>query len=851
MPAISPDSIQRPGVAQDPGARARPSAVQLTPEVDLTAKSLTGFADTLSGVATVFNRLRLERQKVEDQSFIDHYQLELNKRFSKIENDLSNSPEAARPDFVGVLDKRLSESQKETFDEVTSDGRFSPSEEGKVKAAHAAMALRAISARRSVVGVHNQRVATLFEGANTNIQEIARMAGGDGDLNAGLDRVNASVEPMRGVLAPDKFEDLRQKSRALVIGNVIQGHIDRGELPQAKDIVNKYTGFAGKNADETKKSIIAAAGREGIDPLVVLAIAEKESNFNSSAKNKDSNASGLFQFIPETGKTFGLPENAANATVEQQSEAGAKFTAFNAAALRRALNRDPTPGEIYLAHFLGDKRALQVLRSEPNAKLSDILPAEYLDKNKFMKGWDVNRLTTWAQQDMSSRMKKLVSSGMMEGRDINDTDSLSISTAVQLNGRIDNEIEKQKRVASVDKAEAYERSIIDMSAGLSKPFSRYEIESDQAIGESHRNALLRQYDHAIASYRKADEAWKKFQDPNGGAFNPYDKSDKDSVDAVFMKLGSDEKALKAVVDRTGMLPTQIAKKIRGDLHSSDPARVQGALTLAANLISSRPTLFDAADGGIEIEKAASEFRHRVDNTGATAEEAVKHFILSQTPEYKARVSAKIKSEDLNEVVKKNIAVGDIGSAFDESPLGLAFNPNTGFNPEQRSVMFKDYESLFREEYAKSGDVNNAKSEALRQLKKVWGVSRINGTATVMRYSPEAAPIMFDIENASELIGNQLVSDVKAESGKDVKSSNIRLDPIPGKTAAAYKSGQSVPYNVSWVDENGAFQTFRQGRYFILDRKDYKEKQTQKREADFREQQIEAGKYEGDPFVSMQ
>ena len=96
-------------------------------------------------------------------------------------------------------------------------------------------------------------------------------------------------------------------------------------------------------------------------------VASKESGNNPLAKNPNSSATGTFQFTsgtwgdlmrnrPELGLT---PDGRTD--VEQQKRAMAAFTADNKAALEGA-GIEPTPGNLYTAHFLGAGGATQFLR---------------------------------------------------------------------------------------------------------------------------------------------------------------------------------------------------------------------------------------------------------------------------------------------------------------------------------------------------------------------------------------------------------------------------------------------------------------------------------------------------------
>lgn len=91
--------------------------------------------------------------------------------------------------------------------------------------------------------------------------------------------------------------------------------------------------------------------------------AQIESSGNPHAKNPHSSAAGLFQFTRGTAKQYGLtdPFDAAAST-----NAAGQLAADNARMLRSSLGREPTAGELYLAHQQGAGGAVKLL-SNPNA----------------------------------------------------------------------------------------------------------------------------------------------------------------------------------------------------------------------------------------------------------------------------------------------------------------------------------------------------------------------------------------------------------------------------------------------------------------------------------------------------
>ena len=409
----------------------------------------------------------------------------------------------------------------------------------------------------------------------------------------------------------------------------------------------------------------------------------------------------------------------------------------------------------------------------------------------------------------------------------------------------------QKRTAdSVNRGDQFDRAIIDAGAGRGQLPPREAIENDQFMTLAKKNELLRKHDAAAGDIVKFQAYTKKFMDPGGGAFNPFDKDEKSHTDQMYRALGGEHQdpkirsgALKAVVERTGIVPDTVAVQMRGDITSADPTRVAAAATLASNILKqSKGTAFRGIQGGNDIEQDAIKFDHFVNGYGMDATQAAQRIIASNTDEYKAAHKAKIKGEDIDTVIKKKVTESDLRSAFDPS-WGYQINPTVGANERAREAMFTDFANLTREFYLDSksgGDIELAKKQAAYQLKKVWGVTNVNGQAlpilgggTLMPYPPEGHPRLASVPNASELIAQDALASIKEkEPGRVVSRKDLMLVAIP-ETAAAHKAGAPAPYLLFWPDKNGLLQT-PQSSKFMVDPDHLLKMQSGKRQTEFNE-----------------
>src|SRR5690348_3011146 len=142
-----------------------------------------------------------------------------------------------------------------------------------------------------------------------------------------------------------------------------------------------------------------AGDKSGVDFNYLVQTAQRESSMNPDAKAPSSSAVGLFQFLDTTwlqvmkeeGPRLGYQKYANAITIDANgnytikdkalrakvlalredpqvaADMAAAFTASNGAYLKQKFGRMPSPGELYIAHFLGPQGAEKMF----NAGLED------------------------------------------------------------------------------------------------------------------------------------------------------------------------------------------------------------------------------------------------------------------------------------------------------------------------------------------------------------------------------------------------------------------------------------------------------------------------------------------------
>jgi hypothetical protein len=128
---------------------------------------------------------------------------------------------------------------------------------------------------------------------------------------------------------------------------------------------------------ELSSKIAKAAAAEGVDVTTALTIAQIENpSGDPSAKNPNSSARGVYQFVDKTWKSMGGTD-ADRGNIDKQVELGVRHIKQNREGLRTSLGREPTPAEIYLAHQQGLAGAKALLSAGAGVSAIDALVPAY------------------------------------------------------------------------------------------------------------------------------------------------------------------------------------------------------------------------------------------------------------------------------------------------------------------------------------------------------------------------------------------------------------------------------------------------------------------------------------------
>lgn len=617
-----------------------------------------------------------------------------------------------------------------------------------------------------------------------------------------------------------------------------------------------------RNAEANPGSISGAATRLGVPAVggdavdtVVDRIIGVESGGKANAKNPNSSASGLGQFIDSTWIATVRkyrPDIAAGRSnqdliaLKTDPQLGREMTrAFTQENAQFLANQgiQQTPGNIYLAHFLGPRGAAQVLKSDPNASIESIVGPGVVQANGFLRGNTAAQVAEWAAGKMGGA-KSSVPAAPADPRFAN----LSLSQRLSLYDQMQAAAKRGQMAIDAQQTAAYnqQKGALQLGIQTGEIASAEQILSS-GMTDSDKATLISALRSRQGDQIATAEAVAAFQ-AGGLTVDPYSTDGRKRVDAVGDVISKavppdqQQAANEELVRQSGTLPQSVLNKIRAGADSQVAADVEAAMQAASRFAKINPAALGRREGGDAIQRKVDDFDYYVNTLNLAPSDAARRIAEQNDPN---KVRDRKALEPAAKEFRKQLEGADIGAIFDDSVLGWRSNPNVGFTEGQAAGIAADYLAIAEEQfYATGGNTELAKSRANQEMKRLYGVTEIGGSRTIMKYPPEkfwpsmpgasdpyayakdqliddlAAAFPDDAtlnpkKNGSGFVGSVAgrTVDIRDESGladyrkmvKDDVLSRVILVATP-ETGAEVKSNQLPGYTVLYKDEQGNFQT---------------------------------------------
>lgn len=643
-------------------------------------------------------------------------------------------------------------------------------------------------------------------------------------------------------LPPSEKEALRKKTDemfALTIGE--------REIRDAEANPNSVTGASSRLG-------VPAVGGDAVE-TVVSKIIGVESGGRATAKNPNSSASGLGQFLDSTWVNMvrkyrpdiaGGRSNQALIALKTDPQLGREmtraYTQENSTFLAsRGIQQ--TPGNIYLAHFLGPAGAAQVLKANPNAPIESIVGPGVVQANGFLRGKSASEVAAWA----SGKMGNAQASGASVPADPRFA-NLSLSQRLSLYDQMQAAAQRGQTAIEAQQTAAYnsQKGALQLGIQTGEVSSSEQILSS-GMNDSDKATLISALRSRQGDQIAIGEAVAAFQ--NGSlTVDPYSSDGRKRVDAVgdviakSVPAEQQQAANEELVRQSGTLPQSVLNNIRAGADSQVAAEVQAAMQAASRFAQINPAALGRREGGDAIQRKVDDFDYYVNTLNLDPSDAARRIAEQNDPN---KVRDRKALEPAAKEFRKQLEGADIGAMFDDSFMGWRSNPNVGFTEGQAAGIAADYLAIAEEQfYLTSGNTELAKSRAEQEMKRLYGTSDIGGSKTIMKYPPEKYwpgmpgesdpyayakdqlindlaeafpddPLLNPKKSGSGFVGtvDGRTVDIRDESGlpeyrnmvRDTALSRIVLVATP-ETGAEAKSNLLPGYTVLYKDENGNLQT---------------------------------------------
>lgn len=259
----------------------------------------------------------------------------------------------------------------------------------------------------SFLGGYEQARANRDEGKNDDYNKamVAALSGDGAFGGPGTDAVRPQVNPYLGsdeavkLAGPQGQSDPFGGAGTDAANPVMQDMAPpSGISPIAHALISPRQPTVGQVAQDGATDLIT---QHFLDHM-----RQAESGGDASATNPNSSATGAYQFTNPTWTALmrqhpDLGLTADGRTDPAQSEVAAKQLATDNLAYMLAHGvQNPTEGQAYLAHFAGAPTATNLVQADPNTPISQIMSAQQVAANPFLRGMTAGQVQDWAAQKM-------------------------------------------------------------------------------------------------------------------------------------------------------------------------------------------------------------------------------------------------------------------------------------------------------------------------------------------------------------------------------------------------------------------------------------------------------------------
>jgi hypothetical protein len=358
-----------------------------------------------------------------------------------------------------------------------------------------------------------------------------------------------------------------------------------------------------------------------------LAAVESAGGYNLSTNL--STAGGIYAFTDSTGRQYGLTSAEDKNDAGKATDAAIRFTMDNFRSLQKVLGRDPTPGELYLAHQQGSDGVRKLIQN-PDRTAASVVGLKAVENNlpKSMKGRAATMkagdfLSYWGTKFESGTAVIPPDDAMSVLENMPEYQQLDAADQIKVRESVATQAEKLRKEAAAAAKIDLQRQTVDEA--VSQFEDRNEaaayIKKTIADPDTREDALTmlnKEYDRIDENARIQEK--KRYEDAYDGVSSALDAGDIAAAQQIA------DTAEISGEERT-KLKDRIAK---GDARKDDPAVLDGITALKIGTDQERRYFANVDGNGLNVahlrhvlsrdtlEALAKEqetFRKRYENAG--------------------------------------------------------------------------------------------------------------------------------------------------------------------------------------------------------------------------------------------
>ncbi|WP_417733128.1 hypothetical protein [Rosistilla oblonga] len=233
------------------------------------------------------------------------------------------------------------------------------------------------------------------------------------------------------------------------------------------------------------------------------------------------------------------------------------------------------------------------------------------------------------------------------------------------------------------------------------------------------------------------------------------KEDRDVVNTIFDQMAPQLSEMEPqdridtmaeFVGKVKVVPDAIKSMVRVSQYA--PAEQQAETAAFVGKVEElAPGLLEATTGLTDHDMARSTMINSMIRAGQSVDEAVKRTAQIVDPNNSSMTKARAEAfKDIDLITADNVA-----DSFD-----TAFTWQADVPENLVAKMEDQANGVFKRQYQLTGDEDLAREYAIKQMKKTWGVSGVDGSTKMMQYPPEA---YYAFNDDNSWMQNQLLQDV--------------------------------------------------------------------------------------------